>query len=619
MSQKGIGVARQDTIDSIYTNVTKDVVGDDVQDRIVDALDSLSQDLYDNAIPYETGEAKIFESGGVKSLYLCLAGTIPGESPSTTPSKWFRISNTISVGTAFSYDLLGYFDTQELGLSSSGNFLAGTMGPTSYYFEGTYKRLYFVFLEGRKDTSGAVRSGKENKSWLSYYDLNTKVFANPVTFTEYFPDSNDLHNLPTVIVADNGNIVVIKESLLPSGGHNSKMEIWVSDNTEDISAFTKVVELNYELSYPQIYKLTNGNLYLICRERISGEERYNAIFRSVDDGLNWTSLSGVADTKTQLFNYNTVGYFGYSRLMTSKRSQGINLIVNPDIGVTGNTESVLFLHSDDGIIWENAREFVEGSGGFSHDIVASGAMTRTILDTNFLVDGPIASPTTFGLISRHGCLDENNIPYIVSEYYNSTITRTNRSSNIYLYYYDVSTHAWIKKDVYPKLVRSNTEFGYANANLSGTKIITYDNGKFDIIVNCVKDIGDLNNPDTVISSGTLVAGVHYRIITTDGSLKTNLVADDVFRSNGTETPDGSNTVVIVKTAYFIFRSEDYGETFSYIDLESINSGIGGYGATTMNQDCLDSKILFLGGQTAESRDKVLIEYSNLIFYRGKID
>lgn len=616
MAVKGTGTIRTETESIIETNISKDISGDEVQVQIVDVLDSLSQDLYDDTIPYESGESVIFGITGGKEIYLCLAGTTPGESPLTASTKWQK---TIDYGDAFSYDLLGYFDTQELGLSINGNFLAGTMGPTSYYFEGTYKRLYFTFLEGRKDTSGAVRAGRENKSWLSYYDVDTKVFANPVTFAEYFPNSDDLHNLPIIIIADNGNIIVIKETLLPSGGHNSKMEIWVSDSTEDISAFTKVVELNYELAYPQIFKLTNGDLYLICRERISGEERYNAIFKSVDNGLNWTSLSDVADTKTQLLNYDTAGYFAYSRLITSKKDQGINLVFNPDIGVTGNYESVLFLHSDDGIVWENARQFVEGSGGFSHDIVASGVMTRTILDTNFYVDGPESTPTTHGLIARHGCIDSNNIPYIVGSRYLSTISRTNRDLSIYLYYYDIATHAWIKKDIISKLIRSNTEFGYADANLSGLKIIAYSEGKFDIIANCVKDIGNLNNPNVVINSGTLVAGVHYRIITTDGSLKTNLVADDVFRSNGTETPDGSNTVVIVKTTYFVFRSEDYGETFSYVDLEDINSGIGSFGAITMNQDCLDSKILFLGGQISESRDKVLVEYSNLIFYKGEIN
>ena len=89
---KGTGTIRSETVASVYTNVTKDVAGDTVQERMTDALDSLSQDLYDDTIPYEAGESVIFEIGGVKRNYLCLAGTTPAESPSTTPAKWESIT-----------------------------------------------------------------------------------------------------------------------------------------------------------------------------------------------------------------------------------------------------------------------------------------------------------------------------------------------------------------------------------------------------------------------------------------------------------------------------------------------------------------------------------------------
>ena len=85
MAVKGTGTLRSETVASIYTNTTKDVAGDTVQERVTDAIDSLSQTLYDNTISYEAGEAKIFTDG---KLYLCLSGTTPGESPSTTPAKW---------------------------------------------------------------------------------------------------------------------------------------------------------------------------------------------------------------------------------------------------------------------------------------------------------------------------------------------------------------------------------------------------------------------------------------------------------------------------------------------------------------------------------------------------
>jgi hypothetical protein len=92
MAIKGTGTIRSETQTNIQTNVNNEISGDDVQESIVDSLDSISQDLYDDTIPYEAGESVIFEDGGIKYNYLCLAGTTPTESPSTTPAKWEKVS-----------------------------------------------------------------------------------------------------------------------------------------------------------------------------------------------------------------------------------------------------------------------------------------------------------------------------------------------------------------------------------------------------------------------------------------------------------------------------------------------------------------------------------------------
>lgn len=539
-------------------------------------------------------------------------------SASDFDGLWFRIAK---FGDSFTYENIDYYDTHEKGLGWTANFLVNSMSPTAYYFEDTYRRVYFVYFEGRLDTKGDARGGgREARTWLSYYDIDTKMFAEEVTFTEQFPDSDDLHNMPTVIVADSGHIIVIKESLKPSGGHNSAMEIWRSNSSEDISAFTKVTELDYELAYPQIFKITDGTIFLYCRERIGGEERYNAIFKSEDDGANWTSLEDVSDTKTQVVNYDTAGYFAYPRSMMSSRAQGINIILNPDIGVSGNYESISFMHSDDGITWENARQFVEGSGGYSHNILTEGVLDRSDIDTNYLVDGPIGNPTDYYLLCQNGCLTPDGIPYIVSVYYEAANTALNRLSNLYLYYYDSITHAWIKKDILSLLVRSNASFGDVT-NIYPI-IIAYGNSRIDVIVAMSKDIADLITPDVVINSGTLTAGVTYRILTTTGSLKTGVGVNGIFKSNGTETPDGSNTVVVTRTTYYVFRSDDNGDSFTYYDLDSKYNGIGGYGAMMINFNCIEKKQLFLGCQTSETTDytdKLYVEYSNIQLFHSKID
>ena len=97
MTVKGTNTVRTETDSIIKTNTAKNISGDKVQIQIVDALDSLSQDLYDDTIPYEAGESVIFESGGVKRNYLCLAGTTPAESPTTTPAKW-EVVGGVSTG-----------------------------------------------------------------------------------------------------------------------------------------------------------------------------------------------------------------------------------------------------------------------------------------------------------------------------------------------------------------------------------------------------------------------------------------------------------------------------------------------------------------------------------------
>lgn len=98
MSVKGTGTVRTETEAAIYTNTSNLISGDDVQEAIVNALDSLSKDTYVDTIPYEIGESVIFDDGSTKKIYVCVAGTTPGESPSTHPAKWTDILETVLGG-----------------------------------------------------------------------------------------------------------------------------------------------------------------------------------------------------------------------------------------------------------------------------------------------------------------------------------------------------------------------------------------------------------------------------------------------------------------------------------------------------------------------------------------
>jgi len=93
-------------------------------------------------------------------------------------------------------------------------------------------------------------------------------------------------------------------------------------------------------------------------------------------------------------------------------------------------------------------------------------------------------------------------------------------------------------------------------------------------------------------------------------------------SVGTETADGTNTVVAIRTSMYVFKSEDYGDNFSYYDLDSKYNKTGGFGAIGINFNCLEKKQMFLVTQNFETSSLTgtpLVEYANMIMFHSKID
>lgn len=105
MSVKGVGTVRLETQTNIYTNTSNEVSGDEVQNAVVDALDSLAEARWQDDIPYEVGEIKLFDNGTAKELYICVSGTTPGESPSTHPAKWNKIKYIGKTGSFLGSEL----------------------------------------------------------------------------------------------------------------------------------------------------------------------------------------------------------------------------------------------------------------------------------------------------------------------------------------------------------------------------------------------------------------------------------------------------------------------------------------------------------------------------------
>ncbi|MFA5194850.1 MAG: BNR-4 repeat-containing protein [Bacteroidales bacterium] len=524
-----------------------------------------------------------------------------------------------------------FYDTSGKGHVLTQNLMYDVnVGPVCYFYEGTYRRFYFAYFEGRKDVTGSVRSGGyENKTWINYYDIDTKTFGVPISLTELYPDSDDVHSIPAIIVADDGRILVFKDDLDFTGApgiHNAHIEVWKSDTAEDISAFTKVAlvgDYTPELAfaYPRVFKLTDGTLFLYVRDKISGEERYHSIMKSEDDGETWTDLEDV-EGRTIVADYTTAGWFLYHRFCYATKANGINIIFNPRHATSAQgLKALYFAHSDDGINWENARQYVEGSGGYSHDVITSGNLEKTDLDTNYAVDVSVLGTADTSLNGIKGCIGVDGIPYIIG-FQNpaNTIPKINKVSNFYLYHYDVTTHAWIKTDILAALARSGSKYNFNNIYGNNGHIVSYGSGKVDIVVNVIEDIYNLMTGETIKATGSTTPGIIYRVVTTEvNHFGTGVVVDDIIRSASAFVCDANNTVVAMKSVPMLFRTEDYGVTFQYVNLDNVYNKHGvGWGTIAANFNFLDSKQMLLMCAVSESTDFETIDHSNMMCFHSKI-
>jgi hypothetical protein len=545
--------------------------------------------------------------------------------------------------------LYTFFDTERNAIHSTSCAPTRTFNPVSYYHEGTYKRFYFVYFEGAQPAGGngssttrrTIANGYAeehyNKSWISYYDIESKSFGEQQVFAEDYPrpgdapesntaEENAPHNLPVIIVADDGSILVFKEDLDFTGAaslHNSHIEVWKSDSPEDISSFTKVEELGdwspeYAFAYPNIYKLSDGTIICICRSKGGvggdygdGEERYLVIMKSEDNGSTWTDIEDSSDTTSVIAKLDNNGTGWRLYPIHANQSGGINLAAYSYDEVASNdpTKDVYFLHSDDGVTWENARQFVEGSGGYSKNIASAGTITGAELDANFRIDS-LPDGDAISLFPTSAGVDRNGIPYVLVSKNDRSDASYNNNTNVYMYYYDATTHAWITVDVLPAMILSgNSDFDVV-PRFRAT-IIPYEDGIVDILTAVTdKDNSDFDS-DTVLNSGTGAAGLIYKVVTTDGGLSPYSVGD-TFKSAGTETFDANNTVIVVKAKLYRFRTEDYGATFQGTKLNEADYKYGGIGGLGYNINCLDDYKLFMHYPSFETTLGVRVEYQNFL-------
>ena len=177
----------------------------------------------------------------------------------TTPCSAYDSGNIVQTVTFSSFEPLLWF---------------GNIYPRGYVYNNN---LYIVY----HGTNGVT------DPYIKKYSYSTNTWGAEVKVGDNsLEGSEDSHGNPAVIVDDSGFIHVFY------GGHSSDtLQHAKSDSAEDISAWTEQTVINSIGTYPQAFKLSNGDIYLFYRE--GGHEDDWGYEVSSDNGVTWGSFNSV--------------------------------------------------------------------------------------------------------------------------------------------------------------------------------------------------------------------------------------------------------------------------------------------------------------------------------------
>ena len=145
--------------------------------------------------------------------------------------------------------------------------------PAAYYYNG---KTYIAF------------QGPNSDPYIDYYDHATATWHGAIQVGTN-PLTNDSHGAPTVIVDDDGYIHVFY------GCHGTAIKYAISDNPEDISAWTAQDDIGTECTYPMVIKDADGVLWLFTRDDISDPEYYSEVYRKSTD---WSTSYEIIQPET---------------------------------------------------------------------------------------------------------------------------------------------------------------------------------------------------------------------------------------------------------------------------------------------------------------------------------
>tara|TARA_Y100001935_G_scaffold253785_1_gene260932 strand:- start:147962 stop:150502 length:2541 start_codon:yes stop_codon:yes gene_type:complete len=264
------------------------------------------------------------------------------------------VESEICYGANKVYDTLGEGD-ETLSITNRSDY-----GYQSFFYSGTYNRTYFVFMGDRTDAT--------QKNYIFYYDHDTKEFSSYEIATT--SGSGEIHLHASLAIDNNGFIYCAVEN-----SHNNTINIFKSDNPEDISAFTEVNNLNGSYAYPRMFVTESNRLIIVMR---NGFHKLTTAY-SDDQGATFT-----VNDLTEIFD--SVGnMWMYAMTVYSRQSQGFHIIINYHANTEQAYPNLYHLYTKDGINWANGFHFqTNGVEGFSKDI-SSAAITKDEGDLHYII------------------------------------------------------------------------------------------------------------------------------------------------------------------------------------------------------------------------------------------
>jgi hypothetical protein len=495
-----------------------------------------------------------------------------------------------------------------------------TMGAQAWYHEGTYRRVYFSFM-GRVNWNAPI---EYITNYISYFDLDTGEMAEPVDLGVDFATLVDVHLMAFPVVNSSGYIYVYHETGKTgvawdsNSQHNSNIIQKVSDNPEDISSFTRVGSVaNTDASYPKYWKLTNGNYYGIYR---NNSQRSVCIHYSDNEMSSWKSMSGSANNVTQVCQISNGDPYAYNMHVPGKASQGINIVVmDYDAAASHSIDNLYFLHSDDGITWENINSWQNtGSGEFSKNVVSVSQITQAELDANFKIPASATMPLKWNM--RTGAIAPSGMPIIV---YIEANTTTSRINNAYIAYWSGSawTHVNVREAWWgnEELHRSAGSIGKVH------NVIPYSDTHWDVIFShALDDFGLPINDANIMNSGNMTGeieptqnsvftGAQYMVVANDGTkgITAGLVAGDIFTCLNNGVLDANNVVKPIKMGYKIMRTHDAGQSWHTVREHRGSTFWGLMRAGTLEANYMDTGKIFQFMGEYTSKGRVYPESSNI--------